>query len=139
MTYPDPDRALPPGQVLGLAALTFGLLLLAAPERFEIAVLWVVKRGHGLSVLDLLAAVPILAGGWVVAAALWASRARLHTRGVGAGALAVLGAAGVVYGLKDTADWALVPSVVVLSGALLRGLYLARRDAVPYRSGDPSR
>jgi hypothetical protein len=85
----------------GSGSVALGLVLLAAPARWEGPVLVPLSPGHALSVLDSVALVPVLFGmGWLYLG-LWQRRERLYAslqRSPQAGALAVF-VAGLGLGL----------------------------------------
>jgi hypothetical protein len=63
---------------LGLVAVAFGVILLAAPAGIEGPVLLPISPGHALSVLDAVAVIPLVAGCASLYVGLWRRRARLY-------------------------------------------------------------
>src|SRR5688572_18628186 len=60
-----------------LGLLAAGIAVLTVPSRFEGAVLVAISPGHGLTVLDVVGLVPLLAGTGLLLGGLWRRRGRL--------------------------------------------------------------
>ena len=95
------QRNIAPWPFTGIGLIVLAIVLFAAPGRFEGRVVVPISPGHGLSVLDAVALVPLLIGQALVFSGLWARRTRL-SRAIqtspGLGSLGVF-TAGVGLGL----------------------------------------
>ena len=120
---------------IGIGLIALAIVLFSAPGRFEGRVVVPISPGHGLSMLDTVALVPLLIGQALVFKGLWARRKRLSKTlqtSPWLGSLGVL-TAGVGLGL-------MIASVISLFfwwwavGAVLFGAMMIVAIAVAMRS-----
>ncbi len=118
----------------GIGLIALAIVLFATPGRLEGGVVVPISPGHGLSVLDAVALVPLLLGHALVLRRLWAGRARLSTllqTSPGAGSLGVF-TAGVGLGLLLASAFSLffwwwAVGALLLAAMLLVAIAVAAR------------
>jgi hypothetical protein len=119
-----------------LALLVVALAVFMIPARFEGPVLLAISPGHGLTMLDLVALVPLLAGTVLLFGGMWRRRERLTAAltgrpALGAGTTFV---AGLGLGLLLASVFTFFWWWAIGAGLLAAGLIAA---AVVAASGDP--
>lgn len=134
--------------LLGCGILfTVALLLFVAPATLEGPVLVPISQGHGLSLVDVVALAPLLAGNALLAGGLWRRRQALGatlTRRpwlAGAGAVVAGLGLGLLVASVFTFFWWWAIGAALLSATVLAAAVAAARgtDApVPSRPGRPA-
>jgi hypothetical protein len=126
-----------------LTMMALALILFAAPSRFEGPVLVPISPGHALSVLDLVALLPLLVGASWIYAGLWSRRETLYELTRQAPPVSLLGTftAGTGLGLLLASAWSsffwwwAVGALLFGTVSLLVLFLLTRRERAQVQEG----